>query len=299
MRILQAHQGLVLGLAFSPDGQRLVSTDTQGTICLWDCTYREPQILSLPSPVTHVPVYGAAFSPDNRYLAVGIAARHTNDYPKEGIGIWDISTMQVRYVATGGISAYQLVYHPDGRSLIASCFQDGSRLVRRDLVEHRVWPFAQPRNDIWQVAISHDGRWLGGAGNHSIIHVWSLPSGEIFSEGDCINGTISSLAFDPSGNRLVAVGTAKGWMWTHPHSWSAIIALNQYSERAAIFTPDGRKLLSAGDNPGVRQWNPDTWELEAEYRWSVGRVDRLAVSPDGSRAALGGDQGKVIVWDLE
>ena len=62
--------------------------------------------------------------------------------------------------------------------------------------------------------------------------------------------------------------------------------------------PLGRFLLTAA-GPKVTVWDPATWKPLRAFDWKIGRLTCLAVSPDGTLAAAGGDKGKVAVWDVE
>ena len=63
--------------------------------------------------------------------------------------------------------------------------------------------------------------------------------------------------------------------------------------------PDGDTLLVAHRGTLVRWHAPTETEL-ARWRWpKVQALRSLAVSPDGTVAAVGGNGGRVVVWDLD
>ena len=46
-------------------------------------------------------------------------------------------------------------------------------------------------------------------------------------------------------------------------------------------------------------WDAATWTCERALAWGVGPLRAVAVAPDGARAAVAGDTGRVVVWDLD
>src|SRR4051794_12729548 len=68
------------------------------------------------------------------------------------------------------------------------------------------------------------------------------------------------------------------------------------------FTPDGKNLLSCGDDKVIRSWSWDGKTLRADpkatLRWSIfrevrGNIYAFAVSRDGTKVAVGG-QGQYV-----
>ena len=70
--------------------------------------------------------------------------------------------------------------------------------------------------------------------------------------------------------------------------------------RTALFMPDGRSALTAGDDGEIVQRQlSDGAVLHVFSSGQNGGVNKLAISPQGKRAVSGHDTGSVVVWDLE
>ena len=122
----------------------------------------------------------------------------------------------------------------------------------------------------WKPLPELPGTWITAA--------WS-PDGRLLAVG-----TPSGLAlYDVPARRLVQHA------WGHGGSVSAV-----------AFDPTGTKLFTGGEDEGVRQWSVgDGLTRGPAYDWDIGAVWSVAVSPDGLLCAAGGKWGDVAVWDLD
>ena len=68
--------------------------------------------------------------------------------------------------------------------------------------------------------------------------------------------------------------------------------------RAVAVTPDGRRLVSGGDDHTIRIWNLASGKLERTLEGHTDSVRAVAITPDGRRIVSGGTFDAVRVWDL-
>jgi WD40 repeat protein len=154
------------GVVFTPDGTRLITAGTDGTIKVWDANSGR-ELLSLKGS-SSIEDASVAVSPDGRRLAEGIGG---------GITIWDAGTGAELLSLKGYFSG--IAFSPDGRRLAAGgqgivtiWEADGGRVIRT-LTGHTV--------AVLSVAFSPDGQRLvsgGGGDNAGEVKVWDVGSGQ-------------------------------------------------------------------------------------------------------------------------
>jgi WD40 repeat protein len=111
-----------------------------------------------------------------------------------------------------------------------------------------------------------------------------------------------ALAVSPDGRRLAVTSDWEVLLFdiTRWPERGSTLGRHQGVVSALAFGPDGRTLYSGDWTNAVRVWDVERQTERARFTWPVGnRVTALAVSPDGLRAAAGGDAGMVAVSDLD
>src|SRR5262249_34143127 len=65
-----------------------------------------------------------------------------------------------------------------------------------------------------------------------------------------------------------------------------------------LFLPDGRRIVSAGNDKVIRLWDVTTGKDVRQLGGHEDRVTKLSVSPDGRRLACAAGDGAIRIWGL-
>jgi WD40 repeat protein len=287
-RRLQGPVRQVLGVAFSPDGRRLVFANQDGTVSMWD-TATGQELVTLKRHTG--PVWSVAFSPDGRRLASA---------GEDGtVRVCDVGIGQEP--VTLGVHAgpvWSVAFSQDGR--LASAGQDGIVQVWNVATREKLPTLKGHTGDVLGVAFSPDGR-LASAGKDRTVRIWDATSSEELHRLQKHTAEVLSVAFSPDGRWLAsgggrAEGTVLVWDAATGNLLRTLDAQRTWVW-AVAFSPDGRRLASAGQDGAVRLWDAATGEALATLRPHMDRVSGVAFSPDGRRLAVAFQDGTVRVWD--
>jgi WD40 repeat protein/predicted Ser/Thr protein kinase len=205
-----------------------------------------------------------------------------------------------------------------GREAIA--FEGQSHLVpigagadtARDDLEQLTPTNKKGANQIRALAYSPDGRFIAASylWRDPPITVWSASTGrELLGIRHGGNRVFGALAFSPDSNHLAAAAASSpvGPRWKDDRDVVVWDTSSGHTERLLIgqegeitdvaFTPDGRRLASAGRDGTVYIWDLETGLAVLTLDERAGGVEGLAFSPDGRRLASANHDGTVRIWD--
>jgi WD40 repeat protein len=259
------HKEGVIGVAFSPDGQLLASVsgdaDKAGEVKVWDAA-SGGLLGGFPGPQIANRVVHLAFSPDSRLLASGTG--------KTAVTVWDVTTRQELYTLAGHEAPIlNVTFTPDGRRLI-SAGQD--RVV-----------------NVWELPPREPG--AAPPGGQASVPRWPLHD---FATSPW------AMALSPDGSRLAiggpkADGNIRVYDMTTEKLINTLMGHNRVVSLA--FSPDGRRLASAGADRTVKLWDTATGQDVLSLPGHLDSGGRVLFSPDGQRLASASQDGMVRVWD--
>ncbi|HEY1378608.1 MAG TPA: c-type cytochrome domain-containing protein [Gemmataceae bacterium] len=163
---VEDHADWVLGVAFSPDGRRLVTGSRDKTAKVWDLAKKE---VTATFPEHQAAVYGVAVRADGK-TAVTVGADKSLRLWKEEDG------KPIRAVGGHGDEVYRVVSNPAAVVLATASADKTVRLWKEDGGPLRT--LTGLGDQVYAVAISPDGARVAGGAWDGEVRVWSVDDGK-------------------------------------------------------------------------------------------------------------------------
>jgi len=290
--VFSGHSDEVIGLAWSPDGDRIATASADGTARVWDAVTGE-ELVALYSPLD---MYGGvAWSPAGDQLFIPDLRADP---------IWDVS---VRSLKLSGHTAYvgDAQWSPDG-SRIATTSGDRTARVWDAVTGEQLLILDHPEKPVY-FDWSPDGTRIVTGSEDGPGRVWDVTSGELLLE--IPNGWLIP-SWSPDGSRLVG----SGWdLIATVHDATTGKILTTLGEGDCFlhrpsWSPEGDRIVTAcatfptdiyldGNTPAFI-WDAATGEVLATLDSDDGRTVSVEWSPSGDRIVAGYENGTTKVWDV-
>ena len=288
--IISTHSGVVDGLAFLPDGRRVVTCSAKewapgGTVKVWNLENGEQEGTSMKHD-SQSRIHSLAVTWDGTKIISG----------EEGgkIKVWDVESHELVKEWTLPERCLQIAISPDDR-LVA--VYDGTVAIYT-MEGRRVGHSIKVDGSVWSMCFSPDGKKLA-YGTLVDIRVYNVDTGtlilgplkgHLYSVDDLIWSHDGSRLFSGSLDETIRCWNSDtGEQIGHP--WTG----HTQSIRSLSLSPDGSVLASASWDKTVRFWDATTSNPIGQHLRHDGvRVARF--SPSGEFVASAGYGGKIYLW---
>ncbi|MEZ4620907.1 MAG: WD40 repeat domain-containing protein [Caldilineaceae bacterium] len=258
---LAGHASTVVGVAFSPDGRRLVSSSgSHGPLYVWDVA-SGARLFTLSGHQGGVGV--VAFHPDGAMIASG---GHDGT-----IRLWDAHAgTQLALLEKNTDWVRALAFHPSGEWLISSGLD-------------------QPGCYLWQRRDPQNAEGAAGASPYRLVDALGEHTTPVLAA-----------AFSPDGTQLATGGTDGTVILWDVAERTAIATLSEQGNEVHFlaFSPDGTLLATCDQITNINLWDVAQRRLINVLHRHVRQVWDIAISRDGQTLASGGSDGLVHLWDI-
>ncbi|MBM4129693.1 WD40 repeat domain-containing protein [bacterium] len=303
--VLAGHTKPCWNARFSPDGARLASVSSDGTLRVWEVG---PRLLSLRIDDIGQGVAAVAWRPDGAELCTVSWRREAGRGVYGVVDIWDAATGVSRRHLEHGVKPIGAVnYAPDGRRLWLGTWDfdvaaydvaDGARAL------HLLPPEDPAYKRVNECRLSPDGTRVAVAHDDGVLRVWDAASGALLRslhrQAEGARLALADVAWLADGRRLATAAkdlTVRLWdIQTGDHL--AVFHGHAAEVTALAATPDGLALWSSDAEGTLRRWDLAALDI-ATSRWSLPHTAYgVSVTADGRRAAVTGWGGWAAVFDV-
>jgi len=287
LKTLAGHQNRINGVNFSPNNKYLVSAGGDNYAKVWEVETGN-LILDLGRHASHV--LQANFSPDSRYVATAGA-----NYAK----IWEVpSGAELRSVGNHPERVNAVNFNPGGDRLLTAS-ADGTLKVWDWRNRNELLSIDITDGEIYYACFSPNGRFIAVGSHNGLVGLWDANSGQHIRRFSGHSRAIPFLSFNKDGSRLITSSvdnTARVWDVGNGNN---ILTLGGHTFEAAVFSPDGKFILSGNEGGKVIVWNAaDGKEIITLYH-AGGEVHCVAFSADGRHFASGGENREAKIWRFD
>lgn len=284
---------VIYASAVSPDGRLLATATRYGAVHLWTLPDLKDSGEFQAIPDT---IWGMAFSPDSRTLALASESVVRADGRPSAARLFDVATYQElkSFVGQPLNAARSVSFSPDGNLLVVGNYGGpgvqvwnvATGEVRATILSH----------SSCSAAFSPDGKSIASIDRLGKLQVWTWDGTQVQERFSQNVGGELPLAFSADSARLVTGGPAVR-VWDAATGLEVIRLPEDISVISSVaMSPDGKFVGFGTQDRQVRLWNLETNTVDS--RASRGNVLTVKFSVDGKALYSGGDDAVVRQWSV-
>jgi WD40 repeat protein len=283
------HSGTVKALAFSVDGQLVVSASADCTLKLWDvASGRE-----LRSFAGHADAVGAcALSADGARLVSG-----SRD---ETLKLWDVASgLELRSFAGHENSVNACALSANGARLVSG--SKDCTLKLWDVASGcEMRSFAGHTAPVWACALSADGARLVSGSADCTLKLWDVASGRELRSFAGHASAVWACALSADGARLVSGSSDRTLKLWDVASGRELRSFAGHADAvyACALSADGARLVSGSADCTLQLWDVASGRELRSFAGHADAVWACALSAHGARLVSGSTDRTLKLWDV-
>ncbi len=244
VRTLETGQ-IIKSLAYSPNGEWIVSSNMDQTVRLWSVQNETPPHLLEGDGGS---IVCAVYSPNGRQIAAG-SLDHT-------VWLRDTLSEEALHILKGHEGSVVSIAYSRNSERIVSGSLDKTVRVWDALSGSLVHILKGHEGGVFSVACSPDGKQIASCGSDKTVRVWDALTGKLMQIFSGHEHTVCSVAYSPDSDLVASCGadkTVRLWS-TRTGKLLQIFSGHQQTVNSVTFSPDGKWLASGSLDKTVRLW---------------------------------------------
>lgn len=282
------HSSFVRAIAFSPDGQNVLTGSADKTARLWD-TKTGKELRKFEGHTSDV--RSVAFSPDGKYVLTGSEDKTAR--------LWEVETgREVRKFEGHSHFIRSAVFSADGKYILTGSWDKSARLWET-ATARLVQTFAGDSDRVMSATLSADRKYVLTGSIDGIARLWETESGRLVRRFEKHSWWVSSVAFHPNGKYVLTAGwddTVRLW---ETDTGREVRQFNGHTNivNSAVFSPNGKYVLTGSDDDTARVWETDTGREVRKVESRPSSVYSATFSPDGKQVIIGCNKNATL-WEI-
>ncbi len=306
LAVLRGHEGPVKSIAYSPDGQRIVSGSSDKMVRVWD-VLSGAELAIMRGHEDYV--NSVTFSSDGQHILSGSEDRT--------VRVWDAERCTALMVLRGHEDAVEsATYSLDGQRIISGGgWKDKTVRMWDAQSGAQLAALRGHESVVMSVSYSPDGRRIISGGGDKTVRVWDAQSGAQLAVLRGHESAVWSVSYSPDGQRIVSGdgsplrhdATVRVW---DAETGGVLTVLRGHNDviNSVAFSSSGNRIISGSGSdyasaiPGlgdhtIRVWSAHGGTDSAVLHGHEGFVLDVVYSPTGHRISSGSCDKTVRIWD--
>ena len=329
---LEGHKSWIWDLAWTPDGQSIVSASEDQTLRVWNlelgnCVTQlnghRDRIWQVICPANNIVISSSSDQTIKVWdLTQGVCTRtligHQEDITAlalvtenqllsgsadQTLRLWDFTRGELidQWQSTeGGIWA---IVYDSATETIYSAGDHGSILAWKRNESSPIQSLNYQTCRIWSIALSPCGRYLVAGGEDQQLVQWDLSKSQVNRVLPDYQGRIWSVSYDSSGIHVLTASDDNQIKLWDMQQGNPLLSLSSYSNWACDLTmlpsPDSLIIASAHERGQLYRWDLIQPAPLGNYSGHQQSVWAIASDPTGHYLVSGSDDHTVRIWNVE